>query len=223
MSRRTSRRSLNERPRRGRTLGPDASRLATPPRGRRGSRGGWVGSTPTVRRARAGSRPSRESGGRSWRRRKAGDRADGSSPMPRPAQGRCLRSIKILIRDIVGHSGDLSHFRLLFSQRLPGIGRQNYGSRLLIHEMPFKPDFPGVLRRSKGVDLAGVSTRGDRSTGGAPRTVGAPAPLTFYYRRGTFSLSPDPRQSLGRERRASRVFRIVSHCFGSTQKRQRSA
>ena len=49
----------------------------------------------------------------------------------------CGRS-KILIRDIVGHSGDLSHFRRLFSQRLTRIGRQNC-------EMPFKRRFLGVL------------------------------------------------------------------------------
>ena len=39
--------------------------------------------------------------------------------------------------------------------------------------------------------------------------MSASSPPTSYYQRGT--LPPGPRQSLGRERRASRVFRIVSH------------
>ena len=47
--------------------------------------------------------------------------------------------------------------RLARTQRLTGIGRHNCGARLLIHEIALTWRFPGVLRPSKGGDLAGVS------------------------------------------------------------------
>ena len=107
--------------------------------------------------------------------------------------------------------------RLARGQQLRGIGRHNWGARLLIHEIPFKRRFLGVF---------GCGRAGARSSSSPPRWRRPPTPSVrpssrkrraSRRRRAGWWLMPKPRSTTRARRSTSSMTKMPPDCVRTSR------